>query len=157
MRPGKVDRAELTAERRASILDAARCVFARKGYADTVVDDLAEQAGIGKGTLYLYFRSKSDVYLAALMEDARRLDELTRERMQAATTWDGKLRAFIQTKLDYLEANPDSARIYLAEFRSMMLRGLPVPSELHRMIREAEGKIAQIIAAGIARGESREV
>ena len=38
-----------------SILQAARAVFARQGYANTVVDDIATQAGIAKGTLYLYF------------------------------------------------------------------------------------------------------
>src|SRR5947209_8074000 len=43
------------------ILDAARTVFSRKGYAETAVDDVAEEAGIAKGTLYLYFKSKEQL------------------------------------------------------------------------------------------------
>ena len=41
-------------------------MFARQGYSETVVDDIAGQAGIGKGTLYLYFKSKEEIFLAAL-------------------------------------------------------------------------------------------
>ena len=44
--------------RRQEILDAARTVFARKGFADGIVDDIAAEAGVAKGTIYLYFPSK---------------------------------------------------------------------------------------------------
>ena len=80
----KPRRKDLPENRKACILNAARCVFARQGYADTVVDDIAAQAGIAKGTLYLYFKSKEDIFLAALLEDSRRMEALTRERIEAA-------------------------------------------------------------------------
>lgn len=51
-------------ERRAAILDAAEAVFASKGVAETTMDDIAQQAELGKGTLYLYFTSKNELYLA---------------------------------------------------------------------------------------------
>lgn len=143
--------------RRCSILQAARCVFARQGYASTVVDDIAAQAGIAKGTLYLYFPSKEQIYLAALLEDARRLDAVTRTRIEEARSWQEKLAAYLQVRLDYLEAHPDFLRIFLAEFRSMMVRGVPLQSELHQLMRDGEGQLAQIFAAAIARGEIRPV
>ena len=74
MATNKPRRKDLPENRRACILKAARCVFARQGYSKTVVDDIAGQAGIAKGTLYLYFKSKEDIFLAALMEDARCLE-----------------------------------------------------------------------------------
>src|SRR6266404_4457564 len=80
-------RQEASEQRRLTILRAARKVFARKGYADTGVDDIAAEANIGKGTLYLYFPSKEQIYLAALLEDARKLNRLTRDRMAAAAAW----------------------------------------------------------------------
>src|SRR5512132_2217337 len=98
----KTGRKELSSERRASIISAARGIFARQGYTDTVVDDIAENAGLAKGTVYLYFRSKEELYMAALLEDARRLEELTRLRMGRASTWFEKLRAYVDVRLEYL-------------------------------------------------------
>src|SRR5205809_6141050 len=113
-----VRRKAATEQRRCSILQAARAVFARQGYSDTVVEDIAAQTGIGKGTLYLYFPSKEQIYLATMLVDARKLDRLSRERLAAATTWKDKLRAYIGVRLDYFDAHQDFVRIYLTEFRN---------------------------------------
>src|ERR1022692_5168698 len=98
-------REEASELRRSAILRAARMVFSRQGYAETVVDDIAVQAGIGKGTLYLYFPSKEQIYLAALLEDARTLDRLTREGMTKAATWQEKIRAYMEVKLQYFDTH----------------------------------------------------
>jgi AcrR family transcriptional regulator len=143
--------------RRDSILRAARCVFARQGYADTVVDHIADQAGIGKGTLYLYFRSKEDIYMAALLEDARKLNQATRERMQQVDSWQKQLRAYVTVRMEHLETNQDFLRIYLAEFRGMMMRNARMHCELYHVMRESEGLLAQVVAAAIARNEIRSV
>jgi AcrR family transcriptional regulator len=153
----KPRRKELPENRRACILNAARCVFARQGYAETVVDDIAGQAGMAKGTLYLYFKSKEQIFLAALIDDARRLESLTRERMEAAETWQDKLRAYVFTRMEYLEAHEDFLRIYLAEIRSMMVRGMRMQCELFHVIRESENYLAQVFAAAVARKEIRPV
>lgn len=153
----KSQRKEAGELRRDSILRAARCVFARQGYADTVVDDIAEQAGIAKGTLYLYFRSKEDIYMGALLEDARRLNNATRERMQRAESWQQQLRAYVTVRMEHLETNQDFLRIYLAEFRGMMMRNARIHCELYHVMREGEGLLAQAFAAAIARNEIRDI
>src|SRR5688572_15258121 len=153
----KQRRKDLPENRRAGILKAARCVFARQGYADTIVDDIAGQAGIGKGTLYLYFKSKEEIFLAALTEDARRLEDLTRERMQASPTWQGKLQAYVDVRLEYLDSNEDFVRIYLAEIRSMLVRGKKMSSDFFQCIRESEDHLSQVFAAAIAKGEIRDL
>src|SRR5450432_1312072 len=150
-------RKEASDLRRLAILRAARTVFARQGYSDTVVDDIAAEAGIAKGTLYLYFPSKEQIYLAALLEDARKLDRLTRESMAAAATWHDKLRAYMEVKLHYFEAHQDFVRIYLTEFRNMCMQGKPVDSELHHLIQQGEAQLAQVFAAAAATGEVRAV
>lgn len=50
--------------RRETILDAAARVFGEKGHAHATMDDVAEVAAVSKGTLYLYFKSKDDLFLA---------------------------------------------------------------------------------------------
>ncbi|HVB38785.1 MAG TPA: helix-turn-helix domain-containing protein, partial [Vicinamibacterales bacterium] len=61
---GRTKQDVLSEFRCAEILTAARGVFARKGYQAATMDDIAGAAGVGKGTLYLYYRSKRDIYLA---------------------------------------------------------------------------------------------
>jgi AcrR family transcriptional regulator len=55
--------------RRQAILDAALTVFAAEGFAATKLDDVAEKAGVAKGTIYLYFRDKRDLF-EQLVRDA---------------------------------------------------------------------------------------
>jgi len=51
-------------EKRALIIEAAAKVFARRGFASTLMAEIAIEAGIGKGTLYEYFDSKEDLFFA---------------------------------------------------------------------------------------------
>lgn len=66
-------------EVRESILDAADRLFPRYGYKKTTMDDLAQEAGIGKGTIYLYFTSKEEVALSCV----ERLQAHIREQLSA--------------------------------------------------------------------------
>jgi TetR/AcrR family fatty acid metabolism transcriptional regulator len=150
-------RQEASELKRSEILRAARTVFAQKGYWDTVVDDIAVEAGIGKGTLYLYFPSKDQVYLAALLEDARALDRLTRERMAAQAAWREKVRAYMEVRMEYFESHQDFVRIYMTEFRNRCMQGKPVAPEVHQLAQEGETQLAQVFAAAAAKGEVRPV
>jgi AcrR family transcriptional regulator len=49
---------------KAAILDAAMVLFSKKGYGNTSIDELSRAAGIGKGTIYTYFRTKNEIFLA---------------------------------------------------------------------------------------------
>ena len=60
---GTAERKEREKERRRlDIIDAAEDVFFSKGFEKTTMDDIAKEAELGKGTLYLYFDSKEDIY-----------------------------------------------------------------------------------------------
>src|SRR5439155_2605296 len=60
---GRVSRAQkLRESRRAGVMQAARRIFAHKGYHATSIDDLIEAAGIARGTFYLYFESKRAIF-----------------------------------------------------------------------------------------------
>ena len=89
--------------RSGAILEAARKVFARKGYDLATVDDVAEAARVAKGTLYLYFRSKREIYLEALRRDVLALNRETASLVAAAPTVEAKLRAFIRARVRYCE------------------------------------------------------
>jgi AcrR family transcriptional regulator len=60
---------EYKKQKRKEILLHAEKLFADKGFRDTTVDDIARAAGVSKGALYVYFKSKEDIFLA-LLDDA---------------------------------------------------------------------------------------
>lgn len=68
----RVERDELRSDRRRTqILDAAARVFADRGYHRTTVRDVAREAGIADGTIYLYFTSKQELLLALIAQLGR--------------------------------------------------------------------------------------
>ena len=62
--------------RKEEIIDAAQKVFFEKGLLSSTMDDIAEAAELSKGTLYIYYKSKEDLYLAVMMRGTRRLYEM---------------------------------------------------------------------------------
>ncbi len=59
---------EETRPKRDAILDAARTLFAKKGYEETTIADIARAARVAVGTVYLYFRNKHEVYTAVALD-----------------------------------------------------------------------------------------
>lgn len=101
----------VTEFRRNEILDAARKVFARKGFSEGVVDDIATEAGIAKGTIYLYFASKKSIFKSLLQHDMETLKESTLDRMNAVPTLREKILQFVLARLENAEANREFFRI----------------------------------------------
>src|SRR5713101_862818 len=90
------------ARRQDEILDTAAKLFAKHGYAETDTQLLADELGVGKGTLYRYFPSKQDLFLAAADRVMRKL----REEIDASI-------AGIEDPLEQIAA---AVRAYLAFF-----------------------------------------
>src|SRR5437667_10227521 len=90
---------DVTEFRSSEILEAARKVFAKKGFHDATVDDIANAAGVAKGTVYLYYRSKQEVYLAALKFGIAQMYSALVEEVRRVSTTEEKLRALIAAKL----------------------------------------------------------
>jgi TetR/AcrR family fatty acid metabolism transcriptional regulator len=152
---GKSKKDVLTEFRTAELLEAARRVFAEKGFHEATVDEVAEDAGVAKGTVYLYYRSKRDLYWAALKHGISSMHEETRRRMEGEDTIEGKLHAFIATKINYFEVNRDFFRIYHAEFGDALLHPAHVNgdfAELYlRQARMLEAVLRQAIRRRLVR------
>ncbi len=107
---------ELVCEfRRAEIVDAARTVFARRGFTQGIIDEIAKKAGIAKGTVYFYFRSKSEIYKAVLDHDMEALKTETLQQIDAAATLKEKIGAFALARLKNAEARKEFFRIMDSE------------------------------------------
>ena len=71
-------RAQKRAQQRRRILDSARAVFFRDGFVEANLDEVAHGAGVAKGTLYRYFDSKAELYVAVLAHNG----EIFKQRMR---------------------------------------------------------------------------
>jgi AcrR family transcriptional regulator len=139
--------------RRAEIVDAARSVFARKGFTRGIMDAIAKEAGIAKGTVYLYFRSKREIYRAVLDQDMEFLKKGTLERMDAAKSLKDKIRAFTLARLENAEARKEFFRIMDTESGSLSFSR----SQYHDWLREPVLRLAAAIEDASRRGEIHRV
>ena len=140
--------------KRHAILDAARTIFSRRGYAGASVDDVAGEAGVAKGTLYLYFKSKEELYVAALARDLGALAHTARAEMDRVPTLRQKMLAFLRVRLEYSRANEDFLRIYLAESGSVFMKS-SLHTELCRLTRENMRYMKRAVEDAAARREIR--
>ncbi|MFI6483211.1 TetR/AcrR family transcriptional regulator [Nonomuraea sp. NPDC050663] len=103
--PKRVDRAA----KREAILEAAVRVFARKGFAASRIEDIAAEAGIAKGSVYLYFDSRDAVLEGVFAAYAERAERVL------SSLGDGppleRLAALIRGTLGMLAEHPDHARV----------------------------------------------
>ncbi|QQS00244.1 MAG: TetR/AcrR family transcriptional regulator [Austwickia sp.] len=99
---------------KAAILDAAGELFATRGVSATSMEDIAEHAGIAKGSLYYNFTSKSGL-VAALLE--RSVDRLGAAIATASAGLSGRAarRAVVAALLAEIQAQPHAARLMAAE------------------------------------------
>jgi AcrR family transcriptional regulator len=148
--PSSRSKKELVSEfRRAEIIDAARTVFARRGFEGGIIDEIAKEANIAKGTVYLYFRSKSDIYQAVFDHDMKALKLSTMDRMDSAVTLREKIEAFILTRLENAETRKDFFRIMDAEQGHLSIsRG-----QYRSWLREPVLHLAKAIEVAIRRRE----
>lgn len=137
--------------RRAAILDAARTVFARSGFTGAIMDAIAREAGIAKGTVYLYFRSKTEIYKAVLDYDMHALQASCLAHIHAAPTLPAKIEAFALARLENADARREFFRIMDAEGANLMYNRRQY-REWHR---EPVLRLAQAIERAAGRGEIR--
>jgi AcrR family transcriptional regulator len=88
------------------IIDSAAQMFSRRHYHEVRMDDIAAQAGVAKGTLYLHFKDKEDLYLALLLNGVQRLFDDVQRRVAGQRTPEEKLRAFVRETVQFFERYP---------------------------------------------------
>jgi AcrR family transcriptional regulator len=152
---GKTRRQALTEFREAEILAAARKVFAEHGFAEATIDMIAAGAGVAKGTLYLYYSSKDEIFWAALSSRFREMMERTKREMEAASGARAKIRAALRVRFDFLRSDEQFLRMYLTEFGHMCVLTRHPSQRMRELYAESAGYLAEVLAAGVKAGELR--
>lgn len=88
---------------RAKLVDAARQLFAKRGVDDTTMNDIAVASKKGRRTLYTYFKSKEDIYMAVVESELEMLSDAMEQVAKKDITPDEKILKLIETHLDSIK------------------------------------------------------
>ncbi len=100
-----------------SMLNAAGIVFARLGFYKATISQIAAEAGVADGTIYLYFKNKDDILYRFMDYKSGRFFETMRRAVDGADPADLKLRKLIRCHLNEFQNDKDMAVIFQTEVR----------------------------------------
>ena len=106
------------ADKREAILRAATRTFARNGYFNSKVADIASAAGVADGTVYLYFKSKEEILHSIFDRGVDNAITEARQQLEAISDPREKLRRIAHLHLERLGADRDLAVVFQVELRA---------------------------------------
>jgi AcrR family transcriptional regulator len=134
-----------------AILDATDRLLARFGYRKMTVEDIATEAGIGKGSIYLHFSSKEEVVLSHIDRIVDRLRERLKEIARSDATAAERLRLMLLTRVLF---RFDSIQHYTQSLNDLLAALRPGLLKRRAQYFEAEAQIfAEVLIAGREVGE----
>lgn len=144
------------AERRAQILAAARAEFIENGFADARVEDVARRARLSKGAVYFYFPSKSDLFMALVLEEHEAtyafLESAERDERSALA----RLLDVAWKYLNYIATLQTSPRFSLM-MSELATREESIREECQAIHQRFVDAVTRILAQGTAEGVFREM
>ena len=149
-------RPNVTDERTSQIITAAEDVFTKKGFAEARMEDIAEETGLSKGSLYNYFKSKDDLIIAILdrifQREFKTFDELDYSKMSSTEI----VNHFVDTVAKDIKLMLRLMPIAY-EFLALAFRNKTVQKALKVYVNRYMNILVPIIENGIASGEFKEV
>ncbi len=133
-RPGRPVDETLQTRRREEILEAAIPLFARHGYPNTDMQVLADTLKVGKGTIYRYFPSKRELFLAAADHMMRRLQQTVDSAIADLADPLDRMALAIRTYLTFFTDHPEFVELMIQERAHFKDRKKPTYFE-HREVR----------------------
>jgi AcrR family transcriptional regulator len=144
----------LPEERPQQILDAALAVFAEHGIDAAKLEEIATRAGVSKGTIYLYFPSKEELFRAVIRQKIGPLIANADLVAAAGETAEQQMRAYLAHQWECLGREESEGWIRLVTFE---IHKYPDLAAFHwdEIVRESHRILGEIIQRGIASGEFR--
>jgi len=118
---GHADPNDPKERRRQKIMNAASELFIQHGYRKTSMDDVAKRAGVAKGTVYLYFKNKSDLLMHAIAEEKMRFMSGIFEILKGDDPPQEKLRKWLRTALVLVTEMPLLSRLMGGDHEILMV------------------------------------
>jgi AcrR family transcriptional regulator len=149
-------RPDVSAERRAQIIEAALACFMRKGFNNTTMDDIVMESGLSKGSLYWYFESKDELFTAALLSLFVNVGEEVVSAVEQCTTASDKLRALGQAAANVSKLLEGYFGLFL-EFWASSSRREETGQMWLDILEQFKGVVVEVIEEGARNGEFKPV
>lgn len=149
-------RPDVSAERRAQIIEAALACFTRKGYNNTTMDDIVAESGLSKGSLYWYFKSKDELFEAAMMSVFTNVGEQAFAALESCTTTADQLRALAQVTASVGKMIVGYFGLFLEFWASSQRREESAQLWVDMLV-QYKDLLVQVIEEGVEKGELKPV
>ena len=133
--------------KRSDILNAATIIFSRDGYHQAKVENIARMAGIGKGTIYLYFESKRHLFYCMMKEVFDFFIESLYEKIQHEEDLEEALKTIMQFTFNFLDKNKDMANLIINRPGS-------IDEDMQQWIAAQKNRIIQFLAQIVEKYET---
>jgi len=104
-------------DKKQTIIDAALKVFAAKGFNNAKISDIAKEAKIADGTIYIYFKKKDDIIISLFQDKMGNFNKLLKKKIEQKKNAVEKLKTFISIHLKTLSKKRELAEIFTVELR----------------------------------------
>jgi AcrR family transcriptional regulator len=151
------DRSEDSSVKKDIILDAAEQVFSHKDYHDAVLDEIAGFAGVSKATLYLYFKSKIDLFLSVVERKLWELDKVVVNAIKADTNPVSAIKQLINDELQFFADNAAFFKVFYAQRSNLQLHDEVNEDEIRDRIMPFVLSKVDAVAGIIKRGQENNV
>ncbi len=105
------EKSQLVEKRHREILDAAKHIFAEKGYRVATIDDIANYLSVGKGTIYRYFHNKKALFIAVFEDGMGQLMTTMYSHIESVVNPADKIRCAIKTFFEFFDENRELVEI----------------------------------------------
>jgi AcrR family transcriptional regulator len=142
------------AESQRRILEAAKTIFFRDGFKDANLDEVADRAGVAKGTLYRYFENKAELYVAVLTRDGEQFEQKLKRAIDASLSAPDQIRRLGRFYLRHYVEHPDYFQIFWAVENQELIGPLPeaVVESVTKLWGRSLGVVARTLERGVAEG-----
>ncbi len=135
--------------RRAAIMDAAMSIFAKKGYRDTTLEEIAITSEFGKGTIYNYFKSKEDIYSAIIDDVSANLYDIIQQADSGTKNSKDFFEMHAKLVFQYCVGKRDAFIIYVREIAHFTT---DIFITDRQKINERHDKVRSILTKKISKG-----
>ncbi len=140
---------------RSKIMHSAREIFFRDGFAAANLDVVARRAGVAKGTLYRYFESKAELYLAVLAQNGDEFERRLRAAILADTKAEDQIRQVAHFYFEHWTENLNYFSIFWAIENQSVIGGMPAAAvdEVTKLWKQCLQILADVIDDGVRKGQ----